>query len=411
MLKKAAALFLVCASVATWVSCGSTSSRYVYASIPGSNEIVAYREDPNSGVLTQLAGSPITAGQAVQAIVIHPSKKFLYAANSGEGDISLFTISTTGILTEVTPRTSITPDGTAPTLLAMDAAGAFLYVGNAGSNNISVFSIDSGTGALTQVGNAFPIGTNPLNMQVVAIRKCSLCHGWRRTAWHRIHRSLHGQSGSSDSGSELAIPHGNESGWTGHRIERQLSVHREQAGQFHLGICDQCRRVSHRAVGFANRRAIRRTACAFDRQVWQISVRRQSSFYESCGILNRFRWHAHAVDEFAVWHWDESQCDRHRLKRQISVCRQPTGVRRGDRVVQSGRQHRNAHRSRHLLSAGKPDLDRDHALVLFDGAVTYDPPTRTLHTCVGALRPANESGTGAASGFMSCATRCILHCR
>jgi 6-phosphogluconolactonase len=166
MLKKAAALFLVCASVATWVSCGSTSSRYLYASIPGSNEIVAYREDPNSGVLTQLAGSPITAGQAVQAIVIHPSKKFLYAANSGEGDVSLFTISTTGILTEVTPRTSITPDGTAPTLLAMDAAGAFLYVGNAGSNNISVFSIDSSTGALTQVGNAFPIGTDPLNMQV-----------------------------------------------------------------------------------------------------------------------------------------------------------------------------------------------------------------------------------------------------
>jgi 6-phosphogluconolactonase (cycloisomerase 2 family) len=163
MLKKAAALFLVCASMATWVGCGSTSSRYLYAAIPASNEIVAYREDPNSGVLTQLTGSPMSAGQAVQSIVIHPSKKFLYAANSGEGDVSLFTISSAGALTEITPRTTV---GTAPTLLAMDSAGGFLYVGNAGSNNISVFSMASGTGALTPVGSPFPIGMTPLNMRL-----------------------------------------------------------------------------------------------------------------------------------------------------------------------------------------------------------------------------------------------------
>jgi len=166
MLKKAAALFLVCAGIAICVSCGSTSSRYLYASIPASNEIVAYREDPNSGVLTQLVGSPISAGQAVQSIVIHPSGKFLYAANSGESDISLFTISSLGALTEVTPRTSVTPDGTAPTLLAMDSAGGFLYAANVGSNNISVFSIASSTGALTPVGTPFPIGMTPINMRL-----------------------------------------------------------------------------------------------------------------------------------------------------------------------------------------------------------------------------------------------------
>jgi 6-phosphogluconolactonase (cycloisomerase 2 family) len=124
MLKKAAALFLVCASMAIWVGCSSTSNSYVYAAIPGAGggEIVAYREDPNSGVLTQLAGSPIVAGPAVASIVIHPSNKFLYAANSGEGDISRFTISSVGGLNEVTPRTTA---GTAPTLLAMDSAGNF----------------------------------------------------------------------------------------------------------------------------------------------------------------------------------------------------------------------------------------------------------------------------------------------
>lgn len=166
MLKKAAALFLVCLSMALWLSCGTTSSRYLYAAIPGSNQIAIYREDPNSGILTQLAGSPITAGSAVESIVIHPSGKFLFAANAGSGDVSLYTIATSGALSEVTPRTVV---GTAPTLLAMDSAGAFLYVGNSGSLNISVFSIDakSSPPTLTPVpGSPFSIGMSPINLNV-----------------------------------------------------------------------------------------------------------------------------------------------------------------------------------------------------------------------------------------------------
>src|ERR1700756_4376746 len=93
MLKKAAALLLVCASTGAWLGCGTTSSRYLYAAIPGGaggGQIVAYREDPNAGVLTQLAGSPISAGQAVESLVIHPSGKYLYAANSAVDNISLY---------------------------------------------------------------------------------------------------------------------------------------------------------------------------------------------------------------------------------------------------------------------------------------------------------------------------------
>ena len=166
MLKKAAALFLVCASSAICLSCGTTSSHFLYATIPGANEIVVFREDPNSGILTALAGSPITAGQAVQAIVVHPSNKFLLSANTGENDVSLFTVTAGGGLTEVTPRTAV---GSAPTVIAMDAAGKFLYVGNSGSFDLSVFSINAGSSppTLTPVaGSPFPIGLSPLNMKV-----------------------------------------------------------------------------------------------------------------------------------------------------------------------------------------------------------------------------------------------------
>jgi 6-phosphogluconolactonase (cycloisomerase 2 family) len=165
MRKKAVALFLTCAGMALGVSCGKTSSHFVYAAILNASEILVYREDPNSGALTPLSQSPVTAGPGVQSLVFHPSKKFLYAANSSEDDISLFTIAATGALTEVTPRTPVKPTGVTPAFLAMDPAGSFLYVGNAETRNISIFSIDASFGTLTAVaGSPFPIGISPLNM-------------------------------------------------------------------------------------------------------------------------------------------------------------------------------------------------------------------------------------------------------
>ncbi len=170
MLQKALVLFLVLASIAGFTGCGSTSSHYVYATIPVANQIVAYREDPNSGVLTQISGSPYSVGQGAISMVLHPSGKFLYVANPGiggtaENDISLFTIASNGTLTEGTTRTSVAPNASQPQLLVMDPNGSFLYVMNTGSNNISVFSIDSGSGALSQVaGSPIGIGAPPLNM-------------------------------------------------------------------------------------------------------------------------------------------------------------------------------------------------------------------------------------------------------
>jgi 6-phosphogluconolactonase len=169
MLQKALALAFVLASIAGCVGCGSTSNHFVYATIPAANQIIAYREDPNSGVLTQLSGSPYSVGDGAQSLVLHPSGKFLYVANPGqnENDISQFNIASNGTLTEPNARISVAPNASEPKLLVMDPAGNYLYVMNVGSSNISVFSIDSGTGVLTQAANSpFPIGSPLLNMQL-----------------------------------------------------------------------------------------------------------------------------------------------------------------------------------------------------------------------------------------------------
>lgn len=169
MFQKALMLGAVFLSIAAAVSCGSTANHYVYATIPTSNQLAVFREDPNSGVLTELAGSPYSVGDGAQSIVIHPSGKFLYVANPGEGangenDISLFNIQSNGGLTEVFPRTTLTSGASVPRVLLMDPAGAYLYVLDAGSETISVFGISS-SGALSEItGSPFTIGGQPLNM-------------------------------------------------------------------------------------------------------------------------------------------------------------------------------------------------------------------------------------------------------
>jgi 6-phosphogluconolactonase len=165
MLQKALMLLLVFASLIACVSCGKTGNHFVYAAIPATSQLAVFRADPYSGVLTQLSESPYPVGAGAQSVVLHPSGKYLYVANPGQGenDISLFDINSDGTVNEITPRT---PAGNLPFLLQMDPAGNFLYVANVLSNNISVFSIAAGTGALAPVGTPLPVSLPPKNMQI-----------------------------------------------------------------------------------------------------------------------------------------------------------------------------------------------------------------------------------------------------
>ncbi len=83
MLQKALVLVLVLVCIASCVSCSKTTSHYVYATIPAANQVAAFREDPNSGVLTQIQGSPYPVGVGATSVVIHPSGKYLYVCESG----------------------------------------------------------------------------------------------------------------------------------------------------------------------------------------------------------------------------------------------------------------------------------------------------------------------------------------
>jgi 6-phosphogluconolactonase len=171
MICKETSLVWLAMALATLVGCGSSSpsgstnqlfpsSHLAFVALPTSNAVASYHINNNTAAFTTILGSPYPGGTSPAAVLVHPSNKFVYAANQIGNDISLFTVdSTLGSLLEVLPRT---PAGLVPISMAMDSGGNFLFAANTLSSNISVYSIDSGSGALKAVaGSPFSTFSNP----------------------------------------------------------------------------------------------------------------------------------------------------------------------------------------------------------------------------------------------------------
>ena len=133
------------------------TGKFVYVTnisngFPGENNIVSmFTIDATTGALTSIG--TIAAGTYPVSVVVDPTGKFAYVANSNSNDVSMYTINgTTGALTS----TGTIAAGSAPTSIAIHPSGKFAYVTNSGSNNVSMYSIDGATGALMLIGT---IGT------------------------------------------------------------------------------------------------------------------------------------------------------------------------------------------------------------------------------------------------------------
>ena len=133
---------------------------YVVSEIKGT--VTVFSNDPNTGKLSTLQTVSTQAegfkGEIEDAEVeIHPSGKFLYASNRGDGNsIAVFAIDAAkGTLTpvEVTPT-----QGKAPRHFMFDPTGTLLLAENMSSNNVVVFRIDQKTGKLTPTGKTFEVG-------------------------------------------------------------------------------------------------------------------------------------------------------------------------------------------------------------------------------------------------------------
>ena len=148
------------------LACSNNSATHpAYVTLPTTNQVLAFRVNNKSGQLMNTFGHVFNTGMSPLSVAVHPSHRFVYVANSGENDISLYDVdSSSGALQEVLPRTTTALN---PTNLAIDPTGNFLYVVNRGVNGVSSFSIDSGSGKLSPIaGTPVAAGFGPSNIAV-----------------------------------------------------------------------------------------------------------------------------------------------------------------------------------------------------------------------------------------------------
>jgi 6-phosphogluconolactonase len=143
---------------------------YVISEIQGT--VTAFSADMKAGTFQRLqtvSTLPADFKGAIEdaEIEIHPSGKFLYASNRGDGNsIAVFSIDQSkGTLTpiEFTPT-----QGKTPRNFAIDPTGKLLFAENQQSDNIVVFRIDQKTGRLTSTGKILDV-PSPVCIKFLAV--------------------------------------------------------------------------------------------------------------------------------------------------------------------------------------------------------------------------------------------------
>jgi len=146
------------------LSASSGASHNAYVTVPQTGQVGLLHLNNSTGAITLGSLTPPVVGNSPNAVVLHPSGKFLYAVNSKGNSISIFSIAGDGTLTlSATP----TPAGSGPSAAAIDASGNYLLVSNTFSNDVSVFAIASGGATLSLVQNS-SAGPGPTDLKITA---------------------------------------------------------------------------------------------------------------------------------------------------------------------------------------------------------------------------------------------------
>jgi 6-phosphogluconolactonase (cycloisomerase 2 family) len=140
----------------------SPSGKFLYAADDnfegtGTPGVSAFAINVVTGALTEISGSPYSAGTEPVGVILTPSGKYLYVSDSLDDTVYVFAVDADGTLTSV-PGSPYAAGGSYPLWMAVSPSGRFLYVPNANSDNISVYRISSISGALTPISGSPFVG-------------------------------------------------------------------------------------------------------------------------------------------------------------------------------------------------------------------------------------------------------------
>jgi 6-phosphogluconolactonase len=173
------------------------SGRFLFSASRNPNLIGSYKLDTVTGSIASGATntqptSPLAGVQGPVGVVVHPSGKFVYSVNYGQGpggntDLTVFQIDgATGALSA--PRSTADSGGAPTTGLAFDPSGKFAYVtygfkpftpvGNKYTEQVEVFSVDGTTGDLTGPLSGVPSGSSPWAIAVDRLGQFAYVAAW-----------------------------------------------------------------------------------------------------------------------------------------------------------------------------------------------------------------------------------------
>ena len=140
-------------------------TEYAYVANSNSSNVSAYGVTFGTGALTQVTGSPFTAGFGPHGVALYQDSLGIglaFVTNENSNTVSAYAVNAaTGGLIQAGSFAA----GTSPYGVAIDPTYNCLYVTNFASSNVSDYSINTATGALTTVGT-FAAGTAPYGAAV-----------------------------------------------------------------------------------------------------------------------------------------------------------------------------------------------------------------------------------------------------
>jgi 6-phosphogluconolactonase (cycloisomerase 2 family) len=148
-------------SAPLFVTVDPWAGKFVYVANSGSDNISLYGIDVPTGALT-LRGT-YAAGDYPSSISFAPSGRYAYVTNQNAGTLSVYAVDVnTGVLSAVGTAVST---GATPTSVAVDAAERFVYVTSAGTHTVAAYVIED-NGALTPVGQPVATGRSPSGIAI-----------------------------------------------------------------------------------------------------------------------------------------------------------------------------------------------------------------------------------------------------
>jgi 6-phosphogluconolactonase len=148
----------------------SPDNRHVIVADLGTDELVVYRFDADSGALSPAHKCKTAPGSGPRHFVFHPTGRFLFTISELDSTVSAYGFDAASGVASHLQTLSALPPGvdreSHASGLQITPNGRFLYGGVRGSDTLAIFGVDPGSGRLSLVDHVSSLGQTPRDLTV-----------------------------------------------------------------------------------------------------------------------------------------------------------------------------------------------------------------------------------------------------